>query len=123
MDDMVRIENTTGRHGVSAFTGRVRNVVSDVFGILFAVIGIAVLVSFIAAVFMVCTSCSTPNRTHVTVRNDADNASVEISVRNGDGGTSSISVRPSLQLLVPVSSGVDTASWSVLPDEEMVRED
>lgn len=53
------------------------------------------------------TSCSTPNKTSVNVRNNADNTATTIKITNGDGGSSSITISPKL------SVGVDTLGLNI----------
>lgn len=43
-------------------------------------------------------SCSTPNKTNVKVTNRADATETNITVSNGDGGSTSITVSPKVKL-------------------------
>lgn len=47
---------------------------------------------------MILASCAIPNTTRVKVTNKADNTETKITVTNGDGGSSSITVSPKVQL-------------------------
>lgn len=49
-------------------------------------------------------SCSTPNSTRVKVTNKADNTETNITVSNGDGGSTSITVSPKLSAEVKIDS-------------------
>lgn len=55
------------------------------------------LLSFVA-ILLYLTSCSTANKTHVKVLNKADSTETKITVTNGDGGSSSITVSPKVKL-------------------------
>lgn len=58
---------------------------------------------FSILVSLIC-SCSTPNSTRVKVTNKADNTETNITVSNGDGGSTSITVSPKLSAEVKIDS-------------------
>lgn len=55
------------------------------------ILGIYLMISLIS-------SCATPNSTRVKVLNKADQTETNITVSNGDGGSTSITVSPKVKL-------------------------
>lgn len=56
------------------------------------------------AISLLMAGCSTPNATRVKVTNKADNTETNITVSNGDGGSTSITVSPQVKATVKIDS-------------------